>query len=606
MCSQLQMTKSKRYSATRPYQTEARAALEKAYQANQRALLCLPTQSGKTWTALKFLEEYGHLDTHIIFWSAHLSELLSQTEKTYLDTCVKAGRKVLYWNAKDKPDTSKLRPGDIVFTQIQSTRTFKYSKKHRTLLVVDETHREAAKTYRNFEKEVDPDWKMGLTATPYRLDGEDLGYDTIAYQKTLLDLASIGWLAQPRYVKVSTDRRYDLKISGDFTKSSMEELGKDLTRIETVASHYLGNIKLYGQTVIFAPSVKCSNAIAEVLQNKGVKAASLSGKSDALYREVVVNDFKKKRINVLVNVQLFTEGFSSDINTVMLAKPTISKTMWLQMVGRGAGINDPLVPPCQDQFFVVDFVDNINMYPLVAENFSVELLGAKETESYTAKKEEEEQVRKLKKKASTEEELKLIDQARKKGKILDMIGYMKICNNFKSGKEGKYIGTTYPIFKQELPYFIAMFERIKEARSSKDIDLYSMIQSSYERGGNQTNLTRHAWIGMAWQMNGFLNNTNVFGRSVFETHYLFERPNIRPDTSLISMDEPLKGREEFITEKINNAPQKYGKIQFVKICHSTIFFTIENPCGYYWRGIVKSLEESLSLLLHMPIHLHKI
>jgi len=133
-----------------------------------------------------------------------------------------------------------------------------------------------------------------------------------------------------------------------------------------------------------------------------------------------------------------------------------------------------------------------------------------------------------------------------------------------------------------------------------------MIQSSYERGGNQTNLTRHAWIDMAWQMNSFLNNKNVFGKPVFETRYLFERPNIRPDASLISMNEPLKGREEFITRKIDNAPHKYGKIRFVKVCHSTIFITIENPCGYYWRGIVKRLEESLSLLLNMSIHLHKI
>jgi len=87
---------------------------------------------------------------------------------------------------------------------------------------------------------------------------------------------------------------------------------------------------------------------------------------------------------------------------------------------------------------------------------------------------------------------------------------------------------------------------------------------------------------------------------------LFDRPNIRPDVSLISMHEPLKGRENFITRKIDNAPEKYGKIRFVKVCHSTIFFTLENPRGYYWRGIVKNLEESLSLLLGMPIHLHKV
>ena len=552
---------------------------------------------------LKFLEENGYLHNHVVFWTAHLSELLLQAEET-LHSFPKATN-VKYWNAKTKFPTAQLRPGNLVFTQIQSTRTFKYTKKHPTILVVDETHREAAKTYRNFEAAIDPDYKFGLTATPYRMDKEDLGYDTIAYQKTLLELAAQGWLAKPRYVKVSTERRYDLKIAGDFTKASMEALGKDLCRIETVAAHFLNNKRMYGQTVIFAPSTGCAEAISDVLRANGVKAAHLTGKTEKMLRTAVVNDFNHGRLQVLVNVQLFTEGFSSNIKTVMLARPTLSKTLWLQAVGRGAGINTPLTPPCPDDFYVVDFVDNVNMYPLVAEEFSVELLGAKESVSYTTRKEEEKKARVIRKKLSKEDK-KLVEEARKKGKLLDMVGYMRICNTFKSGKENRYISQTYPLFKQELPYFVAMLEHIKDTKKHNRKDIYTLIQGSYERGGNQTNLTRTAWKDVCWRFSQFLDGKQIFGRPVIETKYFFGQPNVSPDKSLIDMSEPLASKEAFIKNKVAKANKAYGTLEFIRLSHSTIFVSVDKPKGYYWRGTLKRLEESLTQLLGMPVQVQKV
>lgn len=599
------MSTSKKFSATRPYQIEARKALQECYGRNSRALLCLPTQSGKTWTALKFLQENNHLRDHVVFWTAHLDELLGQAESTHNSFSPESGTRTLYWNAKSKPNTSQFVPGDLVFTQIQSTRTFKYKKSHPTILVVDETHREAAKTYRNFEAAVSPDWKMGLTATPYRLDKEDLGYDEIAYQKTLLQLAADGWLAKPRYVKVSTERRYDLKIAGDFTKASMEALGKDLCRIETVAAHYIDNRQMYGQTVIFAPSTGSAEAISDVLRMNGVNAAFLTGKTDKLLRDTVVRDFKNRKLQVLVNVQLFTEGFSSDIRTVMLARPTLSKTLWLQAVGRGAGISDPLIPPCDDYFYVVDFVDNVNMYPMVAEEFSVQLLGASKSSAYVAREQEKEAVKNLKKRNLTKEEEKLVDQARRKGKVLSILGYMRICNTFKSGKEGQYVSQTYPIFREELPYFVAMLEHIKDAKQNGK-DLYTLIQSSYERGGNQTNLTRVAWKDVCWRMSQYLDGLRVFGRPVFETKYFLQRPTITPDKSLIDMSEPLRGREELIKAKIGEASKRYGTINLARISHSTIFVTVDNPRGYYWKGTINNLKETLTQALGMAIEIQKV
>jgi superfamily II DNA or RNA helicase len=462
-------------------------------------LLCLPTGAGKTFTAVRFLKE-SSIDkhSHIFYWTAHLRELLQQAEET-VRSVFGEEYPIVYWDAKNKPDISKLEPGTFVLTQIQSTRTFENTSSYASILIVDETHREAAKSYRDFEEKLNPNWKIGLTATPYRLDKKDLDYDKIAAQETLLSLAAQGWLATPKYVKVSTDRNYELHIQGDFTKAALEQLGSDLCRAELIAKHYHDNQKQYQKAIVFCPSIESSEKIAKELIKKGVKAASLSGKDDRVYRDAVINDFKNGKLDVLTNVQLFTEGFDSkDIRTVILARPTLSKSLWLQAVGRGARVSPPLVPPASDHFYVVDFVDNVKMYPLVAEQFSVELLNAPKSEAQLKREEEEEALEKLEEKAESKQERDMVSKLAKKGRVLDIIGYMRVTNLPKSKKNGKREWRSYPIFKQELPIFRSMLKHI-ETRIGKE-ELYTFIHSSYERGGNQTNLTKTSWIDLSWSM----------------------------------------------------------------------------------------------------------
>lgn len=585
----------------RPYQKEALEALANSRARGARALLSLPTGSGKTRVAVRYIRDYTRGNT--VFWLAHLRELLLQAEE-----CIKSelgsSRPLLWWDRDSKPCSEDIEPNSIILVQVQSTRTFEYCGPRPTTLIIDETHREAARTYRRFEARLKPDYKVGLTATPYRLDKRVLEYDEIAYQRTLLDLSNEGWLATPRYVKVLTNRKYHLKIQGDFRKSDLERIGNDKCRSDQVADHYVANKETYGKSIIFTPSVESSQVIAYSLRRAGISAMSLCGKDDITYRKSVLDSFKEGKLDVLTNVQLFTEGLDvPSVKSILMARPTTSKTLWLQMVGRGSRIAPPKNPPCKDEFFVVDFIDSILMYPLIAEEFSVDFLGAEPSEDLKRKRQEEEREADLRKRAKTKEEVTLVDSVSKKGRILDMLGYIKVTNLYKSNKEGKRVYRTYPLFRQELPIIRSMYAHILKAMGTPK--LYSFIESSYDRGGHKTNLSKRSWIDLSWSLfnQARKRQGEKYEWPPVETRAYAPLPKERVDLSLIDTSEPHRSHEENIKEIVNSAKTPWGNAEFVSLSHSTVFITIKGQRGYFWTSVIPKIRKLVKEKLGISVGL---
>ncbi|MHA2067063.1 MAG: DEAD/DEAH box helicase, partial [Candidatus Thorarchaeota archaeon] len=426
----------------------------KARYNQKRAILSLPTGSGKTITLVQFLREFKDCKD-VVFWVAHRRELLLQAMEAVSSFYKEA--KTSFLDADSCPpwlegfDLGPLRPlslpenNPITLVQIQSAKKLGpilwdlvrgrlREEKRKVVLIIDETHREAAKSYRDFEEVLQPDYKFGLSATPYRLDKKELGYDILAHSDTLLNLAKEGWLAMPRYKRVGTELDYDIKArsGADFTKADLGKLGKDEKRCRVVANHYMLNEKEYGKTLIFAPSIFAADTIARLIRELGGSAIALSGESDKKIRAQATGqeygvDGRVYNPGALINVDLFTEGLDLPlIRTVILARPTMSTGLWVQMIGRGSRLQPGLKAPCEDYFNVVDMVDNIGMYHMIAEDLSIEILGAPQSKERRKKKEIEAREEELKDRMPGKKERALVVQAKREDMLLELVGSFHI------------------------------------------------------------------------------------------------------------------------------------------------------------------------------------
>jgi superfamily II DNA or RNA helicase len=326
------------------YQKRALENLDRDYLSGiSRCLICLPTGGGKTITACSYvarkIEESKDLR---VLWVVHREELLHQAKKTF--SIVSPDIKVTIWNADCKDDS-----GQIVLAMIGSTRklTGDYD-----LIIIDEAHHLAVpeddddryhSMYLSLLKQIS--WKrlLGLTATPTRLDERPLGFDKISAQYSFLDLVKIGRLSSPIYVEMQTRMKFNLKRrEGEFTESSLRSLDQE-QRNEKIVNEWVNNRNKYGKTLLFAVNVAHAHLLAKKINEACPGSAmALDGNTKDSNRKAILQWFSEGDFStpkVLTNCQVFVEGLDEpSIRTVFSTRPTMSKSYWLQMIGRGARI----------------------------------------------------------------------------------------------------------------------------------------------------------------------------------------------------------------------------------------------------------------------------
>lgn len=186
-----------------------------------------------------------------------------------------------------------------------------------------------------------------VTATPERADGQGLGDQADGYAEELIEgpttawLIENGYLARFRYIAPESDFDVaDLAVtaSGDFNPKAL--------RGRVVESHLVGDVVQHcarfapgRRTIVFATDVQTSHDVANAFNAAGVAATSLSGATDQAERDRELEKFESGEVQVLVNCNLFDEGFDVPaVEVVVLARPTESLARFLQMVGRGLRI----------------------------------------------------------------------------------------------------------------------------------------------------------------------------------------------------------------------------------------------------------------------------
>lgn len=368
-----------------PYQDEAVKALTTALsRPGQRGILCLPTGSGKTkvavWWALKQFVDQGQR----VLWLAASRELLDQAASTFRDHAALLERRDGFRLSSYRADAERNDlTGNVVVASIQTAaaRGLHHEMLDRAgrvaLVVFDEAHHAPAQSYHDVLRSVSFESRimLGLSATPTRVAERDrnvLGRifnAGIVFQKAYVDLLRERFLARPEHrrvglegsVQVNDDAARHIEKWRDLPEDLLSVLARSESRTNQIVRHLVDGLSAYRPVLVFAVNLDHAAIVTERLKRHGVKVASVDGKTPKKERERLVAELRAGRLDCLVNVAVLTEGTDiPNLKTVAITRPTMSETLYTQMVGRGS--RGPRVNGGKESFFVIDFVDNFSRF----------------------------------------------------------------------------------------------------------------------------------------------------------------------------------------------------------------------------------------------------
>ncbi len=326
----------------RDYQDELLDQVQKKLRPNgARVMMQLPTGGGKTVIAGFLLADWLR-NGRKAAWITHRKELVDQTRKMLNEDANIPAMPNPQWH----PGTAALAQsqGVVIFmAQTVGRRMQKaavwgeYTKDD--LLVVDEAHHAPAD---GWERAIEqwPGRILGMTATPWRTseqEGFNHLFDELVCGLQTADLQAESHLCQAR-VQMPPDIqriRGGKVVAGDYTPGGIE--AANAREVMTARALDFWQEQAGGrQTIIYAVSIGHAENLLAVFKAQGIPTALLLGETSLDKRARYIAAFRQKTLKVLVNVAVATEGFDlPDASCVILARPTKSLSLYLQMVGRG-------------------------------------------------------------------------------------------------------------------------------------------------------------------------------------------------------------------------------------------------------------------------------
>lgn len=231
-------------------------------------------------------------------------------------------------------------------------------------IVIDEVHHGQAPTYQSILRYFKPNlFMLGLTATPDRTDRKDI-FQLFDYNKvfeyTLNDAIDNGFLVPYTYYGLTDNIDYsNIRYNGN--KYKVEDLDRALIipeRNERIFEEYIkkGN---GNKALGFCCSIKHANEMAELFNSKGIPAVAIT--SETPDREKVIKDFRQNAYTVAFTVDLFNEGIDfPDLRVLLFLRPTESKTIFTQQLGRGLRLCGG-----KGNVVVIDFIGNYKKANLI-------------------------------------------------------------------------------------------------------------------------------------------------------------------------------------------------------------------------------------------------
>ena len=364
------------------YQREMSERIEAAFRSCQSVMVQMPTGTGKTvLLAEQVKREERRVKNPCVWIVVHRRELVEQIKETF-DTMLNS-----YSSTPDTTTSLLLDDSRIKVMSIQwLSRHYQEMEEIPSLIVIDEAHHAVAKTYKEVMDAYPEAKKLGLTATPCRLTRRgftDL-FDVLLQSWSAKKFIADGWLSLYDYMSIREDSE-DWRLvnslkkrgaDGDFSLREMSEkmnVQPSIERLCDTVIRYAANKK----GITYAIDIAHAEHIAEAYRQHGINAVAISSKTPLEERKAIIERFKetsigdcygkpcyaslgltkplgetlsadykadvrdktveqKANIQVLVNVDLFGEGFDCpDVEFIQLARPTLSLAKYLQQVGRG-------------------------------------------------------------------------------------------------------------------------------------------------------------------------------------------------------------------------------------------------------------------------------
>jgi DNA repair protein RadD len=311
----------------RDYQLEAIEQLRAGIRQKHRAqLLVLPTGAGKTTVASKLIHSAIEQGSNVLFM-AHRKELVEQAKDRLHQFGVKPGIIMSGWKHR------KHQPVNVASVQTLLRRDLPTAK----IIIVDEAHHSISAGFKQLLEQYPESIIIGLTATPYRLDGKGLGdiYSKIVAPISLADLTDRGYLVPARYFGSKQDMSDVASKGGDYDPSQMYNKFDKREIYDGVVEHY-NKFAAGTKAIVFNVNVEHSVKMTDKFIAAGIPAAHVDGETSPLERNRILQAFRDNKFKVLCNVNILTEGFDlPTIETVILNRATKSKSLYLQMIGRG-------------------------------------------------------------------------------------------------------------------------------------------------------------------------------------------------------------------------------------------------------------------------------
>ncbi len=316
------------------------------------ALLYHATGTGKTVTAVMDAKSCGGR----VLCLAHTHELVEQATETFrkLWPKVNTGR---YIDAIKQPNAH------VVCGSIQSValNLEQFKDTDFDYLIIDEAHHAAADTYQKVLSYFKPQFTLGLTATPERADDKSILdiFKNTAHRLDIQTAVELGELVPVRCIRIHTN--IDLtKVRFNNVKYNIRDLESKLyvpERNQLIVDTWLQYVR-NKRTVVFCASVAHAQEIALRFKAAGVEATAVSGGMKASERREALERFASGESPVLCACDLLNEGWDCPQTEVLfMARPTMSKVLYTQQLGRGMRLFEG-----KESLMVFDFVDNASQY----------------------------------------------------------------------------------------------------------------------------------------------------------------------------------------------------------------------------------------------------
>ncbi|MDO7983493.1 DEAD/DEAH box helicase ['Bituminaria bituminosa' little leaf phytoplasma] len=350
----------------------------KVFENQKTTLLVAPTGSGKTIMFSYILSHFFKIKSiNKACVLVHREELMQQNKNAFekinpnITTCF-FNSKIKKWDAQ------------VIFAMVQTLVKNLQTNPNIDMLIIDEAHHSVANTYKiiiDHFLQFNPNCKiLGVTATPIRGDKKKLKeiFPEITAQITVQELIQAGYLVKPEvFIR---DVGIQKKIYNLYNKNQEYDLNKVANIINTTAinSEVINHWKKYAhnrQTVIFCANIKHAHDVTETFKKAGIKAQLITGNYKSEKRNIILKNFDKTKFQVIVNVNVLTEGWDCQIvSCVVLLRPSSFKSTIVQMIGRGLRpiTNNTQYPNIiKKDCIILDFGTSIQNNPKLFEYLSL-------------------------------------------------------------------------------------------------------------------------------------------------------------------------------------------------------------------------------------------